>query len=341
MIYGATSVAGKKILHEALRLGYQPILGGRNGQELVELSFQTGRPCCIFTAKDSKQVQTFLKDIQVLIFCDELGSREHKRLLKACIHSQTHYIDLSNDLFSYNCVLRYAAKFEAAGLTAIPGLHSSVILADFVAATLKSHLTDASALTLACSESFTSIYSMVNRLQKGSRVLEQGKLRRPQAALETLLVPFDGSDTLTVAAARADILAAWQATRIPNISFFCKAGEKEIRLSQILHFFGFLLHVPFLKKWLSSQNNFFIRQFGVKPFHPNRYAVWGRCTNHRGKLLTIRMETTDEFDLALDVIFKMLASLLEGPIRHGVVTSSQILDSTYWLQSEHMNLTTL
>lgn len=338
MIYGASTLIGKKILNQALTLGYQPVLAGRQGQELVELSFQTGTRCCVFTPNETKKIQFFLKDISLLLLCDTLSAREHKRILKACLLKGIHYVDISNDVFSYEHVQSFASRFQAAGLSAIPGLHPSVILSDFVASSLKSHLHDANSLSLACSESFTSLLSLVNSLQRGGRVLRNSKLCSPDAVAETILVPFNGTDTLTVASAQADILAAWQSTRIPNIVFYRRADEKEVRLRKHFQMVRWLLHLPLLKSWLRTQDNFLIRHFGIKPFYPKKYAVWGKATNASGKSLTLRIEIVNDFDIALDVVFKSLAKLLAGEMRAGLVTSSQILGSDYWVQSEHLTL---
>ncbi len=342
MIYGASTVSGKKILSQALQLGYQPILAGQHGQELLELSFQTGLRCCLFNANDPRKIQSFLESVEFVVLCDNLSRRDHLRLLKACLVTKTHYLDMSSDLFSFERLLQFASRFEAAGLSAIPGLHPSVILSDFVAASLKSNLRDANSLALACSESFNSLLSMVNSLQRGGRLLEGGKLRKSKSTAETLLVRFNGEDTLTVASEQADILAAWQSTRVPNIIFYRKADEKEVRLRKDFQNISWLLHVPILKRWLRSQDNFLIRHFGVKPFYPAKYAVWGKATNASGKSLTLRLEIThSEFDLALDVAFKLIASMLTGDLRPGVITASQALGSDYWLQSEHLTLTPL
>ena len=341
MIYGAASVFGKKILSQALHLGYEPVLAGRHGQELLELSFQTGLRCCLFNVSDSKKIQIFLENIACVVLCETLNSHDHKRLIKACLATQTNYLDTSSDLFSFEKVLRFAPQFQAAGLAAIPGLHPSIILSDFVAASLKSYLTDANALALACSESFTSLLSMVNSLQRGGRILHAGRLRKPPSAAETLLVRFNGEDTLTVASEQADILAAWQATRIPNIVFYRKADEKEVRLRKAFHTVRLLLHLPFLKSWLRSQDNFLIRHFGIKPFYPSKYSVWGKATNASGKSLTLRLEIINDFDLALDVAFKLISKILTDKTRSGVITASQALGSDYWLQSEHLALTPL
>lgn len=341
MIYGASTITGKKILNQALNLGYKPILAGRQGQELVELSFQTGTRCCIFTPNETKKIQFFLKDISLLLLCETLHAREHKRILKSCLLKGIHYIDMSNDVFSYEHVQGFASRFQTAGLTAIPGLHPSVILSDFVASTLKSHLHDANSLALACSESFTSLISMVNSLQRGGRVLRNSKLCKPVIAAETLLVPFNGSDTLTVASAQADILSAWQSTRIPNVVFYRRADEKEVRLRKHFQMVRWFLHLPLLKSWLRSQDNFLIRHFGIKPFYPKKYAVWGKATNASGKSFTLRIEIVNDFDIALDIVFKLLAKILAGEVRAGLVTASQVLGSDYWVQSEHFTLARL
>ncbi len=338
MIYGASTHAGKKILNHALTLNYKPVLAGSQGQELVEISFQTGLPCKVFTMKETKKIQLFLENISVLILCQTLSSREHKRLLKACLLSGVHYIDRSHDIVSYQHVMDYASRYYKAGLTSVPGLHPSVILSDFVASTLKSQLHDAQSLSLACSESFTSLHSMVNSLQRGGRVLVDSKLRKPDSSEETLLVPFNGTDTLTVTSAQADLLAAWQATRIPHVSFYRKADEKEVRLRKHFQKIRWLLHFPLFKKWVYSQENFLIRHFRIKAFYPKKYTVWGKATNPNGKSLSLRIEIVQDYDLALDVCFKVLEKLLNGELRAGLLTSSQILGSEYWQSSENLTM---
>jgi short subunit dehydrogenase-like uncharacterized protein len=341
MIYGASTHKGKKLLNHALTLSYKPILADPSGQDLVELSFQTGLPCSIFSLTETKKIQFFLKDVSCVVLCKPLHSGEHKRLLKACLLSGVHYIDISKDLFSYERVLNLNSRFQNAGLTAIPGLHPSVILSDFVASSLKSRLHDINSLTLACSESFSSLISLINNLQRGGRILHNSKLCKPNLIAETLLVPFHGQDTLTVSTAQADILTAWQSTRIPNIHFFGRTGEKEVRFRKNFQRVRWLLHFPFFRKLLASQENFLIRHFGIKPFYPEKYAVWGKARNAQGQSLSMSIEIVDDFDIALDAAFKVLEKLLAGDLRKGLLTVSQILGPSYWLESEHLNLSIL
>lgn len=282
MIYGASTINGKKVLNQAIKLGYQPILAGSQGQELVELSFQTGSQCLIFSPSETKTIRYFLENISLVVLCETLNRREHRRFLEACLMSGVHYLDMSDDIFSFQDVLDFGARFQTASLTAMPGLHPSVILSDFVAASLKSKLHDARQLTLACSEAFTSLLSIVDSLQRGPLALQNGKLTRPDALPDTLLIPFNGSNTLTLGIAQADILAAWHATRIPDIAFYRRTDEKEVRFRKSFQKMRTLLHIPLFKKCLRSQENFLIRHFGIKPFHPKKYAVWGRASNASG-----------------------------------------------------------
>lgn len=336
MIYGASTLIGKKILNQALNFPNKPILAGPIGQDLVELSFQTGLRCSVFNLHDSKKIQFFLKDVSLLVLCESLHSREHKRLLKNCLKMKIHYIDTSKDLFSYERLSHLTQRFYELGIVALPGAHPSVILSDLVASSLKSQLHDATNLVIACSESFTSFVSLVNSLQRGTRILRRSKLVRPSKTAATMLVPFTEEATLTVSSAQADMLVAWHSTRIPNIEFYRKSGEKEVRLRRYFYTIRWLLHLPFFKKLLRSQENYLIKHFGLKPFYPEKYSVWGRASNEAGKSSTLCISTVNDFDLSLEVIFKAIDKIMTHQVQKGFFTPSQILGSQYWADSENL-----
>lgn len=336
MIYGAPTISGKKLLTEALRLGHSPILASGQGQELTDLAIQTHLESRIFPLSEKEVDLRFLADVKAVILCEDLEKREHLRLLYACLDAGVHYFDTTNDLFSFERVQSFAVKFHLAGLSLAPGLHPSVILSDFVAATLKSQLTDAISLQLACSESFSSVSSLMGSIFSGGRILQDGKLKRPHRAADSVLVPFNGSQSLSVSAPHADMLSAWLSTRIPNITVFRKSGAREVRFLKIFRFFRWLLHVPLVKKWLKKQENFLLRHFAIKPFYPERYSVWGRASNFKGRSITVRIEVVEDFDVALDVTFRLLNILFSGELFSGIVTPSQVFGSDYWAESKRL-----
>lgn len=336
MIYGATAFSGKKLLTEALRLGQRPILASGQGQELCDLAMQTQLPCRILPLTEPDTVLRYLRDIKVVVLCEDLEKAEHIQLLKACLKLQVHYFDTTNDLFSFERVQSFAEKFQIAGLSLLPGLHPTVILSDFVAATLKSQLKDANTLQLACSESFTSVSSLIGSLLSGGRVLQGGKLKRPLRAADSVLIPFNGGQSLTVSVPQADLLSAWVSTRIPNVTVYRKSGTKELRFLKIFRFFRWILHFPIVKRWLKKQENFILRHFSIKPFYPERYSVWGRASNYKGRSTTIRLEVVTDFDVTLDVTFRLLNVLFAGELVSGLLTPSQVFGSDYWLESQNL-----
>lgn len=339
MIYGANTVSGKKLISCALNSGSYPLLAGPDGQALVDLGFKTGLETCIFSVKEAKKFLFLLKQTSIFVLCQPLSHRLHRKVLKACLKSKVHYIDLSRELYIYENAMKFSARFRKAGLNLIPALHASNILCDLTASLLKSKIHDAKSLSLFCSESFLSIQSLRYDMMRGPRVFRNSKLSKPEGNMPVDLVNFqEGKSALAVISSQAEILCAWHSTRIPNICFFRSTTEREVRFLKFFQRIRWFFWLPFLSRLLFAQKSFFLRNFNIKASYPESFAICARVQNMKGDPLYVSIQYLQEMDIGSALCLETIEKITASKLKPGLLSPSQIFSPEDFLDESRFKI---
>ena len=148
LIYGATGYTGRLIVAEAKRLGLEPIIAGRSEDALQELADEHDFEARCFDLLFRQEIAEQLSDIDVVLHCAGPFSATARPMIAACLHSNTHYLDITGEIevFEHAQLLDESAK--RAGITLCPGVGFDVVPTDCMALTLKNKLPDADTLWL-------------------------------------------------------------------------------------------------------------------------------------------------------------------------------------------------
>ena len=218
MIYGASGYTGKLTIKEALKRGLTPVLAGRSEEKLATLATEHSLEYRVFDLSKRVIIAEQLKDIDILLHCAGPFSVTAKQVMSACLHSNTHYLDITGEI----SVFQHAKKLDQSALKAniiiCPGVGFDVIPTDCLAATLKQSMPDATSLWLGFSSksgfSPGSAKTSVEGLASGGRIRRKGRVIEVPLAYKSRKIDFGNGSQNAVTIPWGDIATAYYSTEI-------------------------------------------------------------------------------------------------------------------------------
>ena len=342
LIYGANGYIGKMLVYESIKEGLAPILAGRNGQKIFDLARETQLPCRVFDLT-SKFLNTFLEDCSLVVNCAGPYSTTSQKLLEACCETQTHYLDLSNEVWTYESIFEHANKWIRHDITVIPGLGFEVIPGDCLSAYLKRMLPDATKLSLGLSMRGTRaskghLRSFVEAIAYGGRIRSEGHLKKVPLAWKTKLIPYHALPSLSVAMPSPELSSSWMSTRIPNIETYVEMSTRSIRYLKMLRLFRpFLFIKPFLS-WVKKQLKHVAQPPHSRVYQKGKGTIWGEVQNHAGVRKEFRIHTNEAYQFTCQSVIVIVKKVLSGSIGRGCHTPSTALGPDFILTCNHITI---
>ena len=148
MIYGANGYTGELIAREAVNQGLKPILAGRSADKLIPLAEELGLESRAFSLDDVGHLTGELEGMDLVLHCAGPFSATAPPMIKACIASGTHYLDITGEIGVFEHAFTQHWMANEAGVVVCPGVGFDVIPTDCIAAYLIEALPDATHLAL-------------------------------------------------------------------------------------------------------------------------------------------------------------------------------------------------
>ena len=181
VIYGSYGYTGKLIVEECQRHNLNAVLAGRNEKSLIAQHEQTGYPYQVVEINDKEKLQALLKPAVLVIHCGGPFLFTAKRMVQACIETNTHYTDITGEIGVFELLHSYDQQAKNENIMLLPGAGFDVVPTDCLARHLKDRLPEASHLELAFvssggGASRGTSKTAVLGLGEGSRVRKNGKI---------------------------------------------------------------------------------------------------------------------------------------------------------------------
>ncbi|MFK7824108.1 MAG: trans-acting enoyl reductase family protein [Oligoflexales bacterium] len=342
LIYGANGYTARQIVYRAVEKGFRPILAGRNAQEIIDLGLELQLPSRIFDLKTPID-KSFFEDIHLLVNCAGPFSKTAKPLLEACYQTNTHYIDVSGELKTFEEIFANASMWQQKGLTVIPGSGFDVVPSDCLAAFLKNKLPDATNLTIGIKingtkPSYGTLKSLAEAIAQGGRVRLDNKLKKVPNAWKTKLIPFSEQSSLSVSMPLAELSSCWHSTRIPNIQTFFSVKTKELRYIKMSRLVRPLLFIPFVLEWIKKQIGFIYSAPKPRVLQKGSAVVWGEVRNAEGKAKSLRLKTNEAYHFTAQSTLCIAQKVLKGEIDAGVYSPSMALGPEFILNLDRVSV---
>lgn len=151
MIYGAAGYTGRMAATNARAAGVDVVVAGRAKDEtkLAALAAEIGAEYRLFAVDDLPAVQAAFGDVGVLLNTAGPFMRTAEPLMRACIASGVHYLDIAAELDSYQLAEKLDEAATAAGVMLLPGSGGSVAMLGSLAAHAMKRVTNPVSVSIA------------------------------------------------------------------------------------------------------------------------------------------------------------------------------------------------
>ena len=329
MIYGANGYTGRLVVDEALRRGLKPILAGRS--ELIkDLANEKGLEAEVFDLTSIEGIVQKLSKVDVMSNCAGPFSRTAEPMMRACIKTKTHYVDITGEIAVYQTGYNMNDKAKAAGIVVCPGVGFDVIPTDCLAMHLKDKMPDATHLALGFAmkgskASKGTAKTSVEGMAQGGKIRKDGKLIQVPLAFREREIDYGFGTINAMTIPWGDVYTAYHSTGIPNIEVYFPSSSKSAAKLRKRQKYMKLMKIKWVRKFVQKRID--------KIWKPNTDAqraeaksyVWGEVKNTNGNIIKGRFTTVDGYDLTASGTVEVSNYLLGEHGQSGYFTPSKLM----------------
>lgn len=221
LIYGATGYTGRMAAERAKSQGLAFEIAGRNRHQVEALAAQLNVPYRVFDADG--EAAASLSGISVLLNFAGPFARTAEPLMRACIHAGVDYLDITAEINVYRLAERLGGEAAAQNVMLLPGVGWDVVPTDALAVHVARRVVQPCSLRIALqvpgAMSRGSAMSVSEIIGAGVMARVDGELvATPEA--QSRAFDFGQGPLLCVPLSFGDLVTAWHATAIPDITMF-------------------------------------------------------------------------------------------------------------------------
>lgn len=328
LIYGAYGYTGKLVVDKALEMGYKPILAGRNAQKTTKLGEATNLPYRVFNLEQQDEIESSLKDIAVVVHCAGPFEQTALPMVRACLNTQTHYIDITGEITVFEMLLSHSKEAEEQGIMILPGAGFDVVPTDCMAAFLKQQLPSATHLelgfdSLGGASSRGTTKTAIENLDKRNLVREDGVLTEKPHGHATKWIDFGAGKRHCMSIPWGDVSTAHVSTGIPNIIVYMGIKPSMMKWVKMSNWMRPVLRWQWVKNLLKNRVT---NDDQPGPTEKQRAEgsshVWGQVRDDQGKEVTARLHGPNGYTITAITAMLAAAKVLKGEFKPGFQTPS-------------------
>lgn len=327
LLYGATGYTGVLTARMAVDLGMRPTLAGRSRDKVTRLAAELNLPWLAFGLDDGPAIRAALRDVPVVLNCAGPFSQTYRPVADACLHTGTHYLDITGEMFEHEELAERDEEAQAADVMLLPSAGFDVVPSDCLALHVARRLPKATRLALA----FTSVggwsrgtmTTSVEMVGRAGIVRREGRLTPVPAAYKSRKVDFGQGLTNVVTIPWGDLATAYHSTGIPNIETYIALSPTVERVLRRADAIAPLAASPLGQRVLK-------RLVGLMPEGPDAatrargYALlWAEASDDAGNRVASRMRTPHAYTLTAVASLEIVRRVLAGDAPPGYQTPAK------------------
>lgn len=336
LIYGSYGYTGKLITDLAVSAGLNPVLAGRTESKLREQAEPLGLQWRAFALDEPGAVANGLEGVQAVIHCAGPFSRTAVPMAEACIHTGTHYLDITGEVEVFEALHAMDDRAKQARIMLMPGAGFDVVPSDCLAAHLQRRLPSATELVLAFQgigrPSRGTATTMVENVHKGGLIRKDGRLKTVPAAWQIRKLDLGEGDVATVTIPWGDVSTAYYSTGIPNISVYMAAPQSLLTMMKMNRYLGWFFGSGPVQAFLKSR----IQAGPPGPSDEERQTgyslLWGEVLNEDGDTVESRLRTPEGYTLTANTALEIGRRAAAGNVPHGFATPSMAFGPDFILE---------
>lgn len=333
MIYGANGYTGRLIAKQALELGLQPILAGRNRETIQAIAADTGFEARVFDLDDRPAVIRALEGVSVVLHCAGPFSATSQPMIDACLEKACHYLDITGEISVFANAYRQSNEARRADIVLMPGVGFDVVPTDCLAATLVKALPAATGMVLAFESggkmSPGTAKTSVEGLAAGGCVRRDGNLKWVPLAWKTREIPFKHGKRLAVTIPWGDVFTAYISTGVPDIEVYMAAPPSVILRMKRLRMVKPLLSMQWVQNMMKRRIEKSVTGPDLGARENTQMQLWGEVSSADGRNVSATMTTPDGYDMTVMASLGIVEYLLEHDVEGGFYTPSLLMGADY------------
>ena len=343
LIYGATGYTGRLVAEQAK--GVDAVLAGRDGARLAEVAGRANLERRVVGLDRPELLDQALADIAVVLNVAGPFVHTAEPLVRACLRTGTHYLDISGELESYRRIDNYHSTAYQRRVMLMPGVGFSVLTSDLLVKTVcQQLLSDASAIRIAIAPlgllSRGSARTAVESVREGVVIRRNGRMQTVAAGqLERSFAFGEGDFRVATAVSLPDAFSVRYTTATPDSPEGVPNAEAYIEANAVLRalYHGANWFAMPMRLWPAT----WALRTGVMalPEGPTReqrdrtrYAVVVEAENHYRERAYARLETQDSYDFTAKAAVVVASLALEGAVGIGFCTPASVYHDNTGLQ---------
>jgi short subunit dehydrogenase-like uncharacterized protein len=316
LIYGASGYTGKLIVERAVKKGLKPTLAGRSESKIKPLAEEHGLDYIIFSLDDVSVIATQLAKFPVVLNCAGPFSKTAKQMIKGCLESGTHYLDITGEIEVFELAKSFHQKAIDKNIIIMSGVGFDVVPTDCMAKYLHTQMPDATHLELAWfglggSISHGTMSTMVEGLGRSGAIRENGKIVPKPTGHLGKIIDFGVRKQFTMTIPWGDISTAFSTTGIPNITVFTGVPKSTYNMMKFQFLFNPIVKTNFIKSRIQQYVDKNIVGPTAAQNEKGKSLVYGKVTNANGDVVEARLQTAEGYlltaEMALIITQKVLA----------------------------------
>ncbi len=333
LIYGVTGYTGQLIIEEAKKQGLSLTMAGRSESKLAAMKEQYGYDYLCFDLDSRQEIAEILKDYKVLLNCAGPFSKTAKVMISACLHSNTHYLDITGEVAVFEHARMLHKTATQKNVLLCPGVGFDVVPTDCLAKGVHERLPDAETLWLGFdSQSRMSpgtAKTAVEGLASGGKVCRGGRVVDVPLAYKVRNIDFGNGTKSAATIPWGDVSTATVGTDIPNVEVYVPVPEKKIKSLRRMEKFRWFFKFNWVIKMMQNRIDKKVVGPNEERRAKNATYVWAEGINKAGDVVTGRIKTLNGYDVTKDAAIAISQYLLHNEVAPGFITPGTLMGSDF------------
>jgi len=233
LIYGANGFTARLFAKHLLESSIQPILAARS-KKVEKIGKELNCPTRIFPIENAAQ---YLNDVDFLVNFAGPFAMTQDNLIKACIKSKTHYLDIAGEFAELKNAFKYHDEAYKNGIVILPASGFGVVPTDIAAKIACEQITNPINLKIVYATvggaSRGTLKTVLKDIQKNGYILKNGKYENAKPAQSSITVSvFEKTFKAVYNPWRADLFSANQSTGVQNIETYSEFPSFVVSMMQ-------------------------------------------------------------------------------------------------------------
>jgi short subunit dehydrogenase-like uncharacterized protein len=336
LIYGSYGYTGNLIVEQSVKMGFKPLLAGRDENQLRAQAEKFGLEYRAFSVDDASALDSALREVEAVLHCAGPFVLTFRQMAEACLRTKRHYVDISGEIEGFEALALMDEDAKRAGIMFLPGGGFDVVPSDCLSAYVASKVEDATHLEIYIRNvgggvSRGTARSGVENMQRQGRIRRDGKIVSVPNVWDTKFIDFGRGPSRVISVGWGDVSTAYYSTGIPNITTYMGFPKSMVNGMKAMRYFGFLLYSRAARnfiKWLIGK---------TMPTGPTReqnqkgFSLLIAEAKSEGKTFRARLKTPEAYYLTALTAVEIMKHILEGDFKPGFQTPSKAYGADFVL----------